>query len=260
LEVIKKYNIDQVYHLAAVLSAVGEKNPDHCFNVNINSLKNILDIARDLPLKKVFWASSIAAFGPSAPRELVPQNVILDPLSIYGITKVSGEMLCAYYHRKFGVDVRSLRYPAILSHTRQPNGSLVDMFTEIFRYAARDKKYDSYFPPEATQSVMYITDTVDATLQLMDAESSKITVRTSYNIQGDSYSVSAMVNEIKKYIPDFVCSYTVDPNDFRLKMLNSIPQALDDSVARHDWDWKPKFGLAEITKELVHLFSTQPSN
>jgi len=261
LDVIKTYNIDHVYHLAAVLSAAGEKNPNVCWDINVNGLKNVLDIAVELPLKKVFWASSAAVFGPSAPKHQVPQNVILDPITIYGTSKVTGEMLCSYYHRKYGVDVRSLRYPAIISHTRLPNGAAVDIFTEMFRFAASDKKYESYLPPDVASAVMYIDDTVGATLQLMDADSSKITVRSSYNIQSDSYSIAAMVDEIKKHVPNFVCTFDeVSQDDFRVKFLSTIPHSVDDSAAKYDWNWQPKFGLANTTKVLLALFGDNKLN
>lgn len=247
-KVVKKYDIDTVYHLAAVLSAVGEENPQLAWNVNMNSLYNILEIAKEYEFARVFWPSSIAVFGPEAPRTNTPQNTILIPRTIYGVTKVSGELLCNYYFNKFGLDVRSVRYPGIISSETPPGGGTTDYAVEIFYEAIKKKRYTCFVREDTVLPMMYMPDCINAAIKLMEADASRIKHRTSYNVAAISFSVGELVTEIKKYIPEFICEYKPD---FRQKIADSWPLSIDDSVAREEWDWKPQYDLASMTKDMM---------
>jgi nucleoside-diphosphate-sugar epimerase len=245
---IKKYKIDTIYHLVGILSASGEKNPDTAWVVNINSLKNVLDLAKDMGLKQVFWPSSIAAFGQSSPRDNTPQATVMDPSTIYGITKYSGELLCNYYYNKYRVDVRSLRYPGLISYVTPPGGGTTDYAVEIFYEALENKKYVCFLREDTVLPMMYMSDAIKGTMQLMDADSSQIKIRTSYNFSAISFTPKEISEEIKKHIPDFICSYIPDR---RQNIADTWPRTIDDAPARRDWGWKHEYDLPSMTKDMI---------
>lgn len=250
--IIEKYDIDTIYHLVSVLSAMGEKNPNLAWDVNMITLKNVLDLAKEYEFSRVFWASSIAAFGPSTPKDNTPQLTVMDPNTMYGLTKVAGELLCNYYFVKHGVDVRSLRYPGIISYKTLPGGGTTDYAVEIFYEALKNRKYACFLKEDATLPMMHMPDAIKATIDIMQAEPSKIKTRTSYNLAAVSFSPKEIAEEIKKHIPEFECTY--EP-DFRQKIAESWPKVIDDSSARNDWGWKHEFGLAEMTKDMLEKLS-----
>ena len=249
--IIEKYDINTVYHLASLLSAKGEKRPDLAWDVNLNGLKNILDLAKEYKMK-VFWPSSIAVFGPNSPKQNTPQSTILDPNTMYGITKVSGELLCNYYFEKFAVDVRSVRYPGIISYKTVPGGGTTDYAVEIFYEAVKKKAYTCFVGPETRLPMMYMADAIQAALDVMKADVSQIKIRSSYNLTAVSFSVAELVIEIKKYSPDFTCQYAPD---FRQNIANSWPQVIDDSAARQDWGWEHTYDLPKIVKDMLENLS-----
>lgn len=250
-KVVQKYQIDTIYHLAAILSAVGEENPQLAWNVNMNSLYNVLEIARENMLK-IFWPSSIAVFGPEAPRINTPQDTILIPRTIYGVTKVAGELLCNYYFNKFGLDVRSVRYPGIISSETLPGGGTTDYAVEIFYEAIQHKRYTCFVREDTVLPMMYMPDCIKAAIDIMEADKAKIKQRTSYNISAISFSAGELAAEIKKYIPDFKCEYKPD---FRQKIADSWPMSIDDSVARREWGWNPTYDLASMTRDMIEKLS-----
>ena len=247
-KLIEKYNINTIYHLVGVLSAVGEKNPNLAWDVNMNGLKNVLDLAVEYKIERLFWPSSIAAFGPTTPLFNTPQKTILEPTTMYGITKVSGELLCQYYFIKYGLDVRSLRYPGIISWKTPPGGGTTDYAVAIYYEALKNGRYDCFVKEDTVLPMMYMDDAVRATLELMEAKKEKITVRTAYNLTAISFSAKELAENIKKHIPDF--KYTFTPDE-RQKIADSWPKTIDDSKARGDWGWKPKFGLDEISSVMI---------
>ena len=249
---IEKYKIDTIYHLVSLLSATGEKNPDLAWNVNMGSLKNVLDLAHEYKMSRIFWPSSIAAFGPTTPREKTPQLTILEPNTMYGVTKVAGELLCNYYFKKYGVDVRSLRYPGIISYKALPGGGTTDYAVEIFHGALKNKKYKCYLREDSTLPMMYMPDAIKATLDIMEAAPSKIKVRTSYNFAAISFSPKEIAGEIKKHIPNFQCTYQPD---FRQAIADSWPKVIDDSQARKDWGWRHAYDLAKMTQDMLENLS-----
>jgi nucleoside-diphosphate-sugar epimerase len=250
--VAKKHSIDTIYHLAALLSATGEQNPQLAWNVNMNSLYYVLEIAREEKLERVFWPSSIAVFGPTSPRVDTPQNTILVPETMYGVTKVAGELLCNYYYLKFGVDVRSVRYPGIISNETPPGGGTTDYAVEIFYDAIRKKSYNCFLREDTTLPMMYMPDCLKATVDLMEVDSANIKCRTSYNLAAISFSAGQLVAEIKRHIPEFRCEYKPD---FRQKIADSWPMTIDDSVARKEWGWRPAYDLAAMTKDMLEKLS-----
>ena len=245
---VKDYDIDTIYHLAAVLSAVGEENPQLAWHVNMDGLYNVLEVARENKLYRAFWPSSIAAFGPNVPRINTPQEAALIPRSMYGVTKVAGELLCNYYFLKYGLDVRSLRYPGIIGSETLPGGGTTDYAVQIFYEAIKKKRYACFVKEDTVLPMMFIPDCIKATIDLMEADETKIRIRTSYNINGMSFSAGELAAEIKKHIPEFVCEYKPD---FRQKIADSWPMSLDDSAARKDWGWKPRYDLATMTKAMI---------
>jgi len=247
-EVVEKYDVDTIYHLAAVLSASGEENPQLAWNVNINGLYNVLEVAREYNLVRIFWPSSIAVFGPEAPRVNTPQDTILIPRTIYGVTKVAGELLCNYYFTRYGLDVRSVRYPGIISSETPPGGGTTDYAVEIFYEAIKNKRYTCFVREDTVLPMMYMPDCISAALKLMEADSSQIKHRTSYNVSAMSFSAGELAAEIRKYIPDFKCAYKPD---FRQKIADSWPKSIDDSVARKEWGWNPKYDLASMTRDMM---------
>jgi nucleoside-diphosphate-sugar epimerase len=247
-KIVKKYDIDTIYHLAAILSASGEENPQLAWRVNMEGLYNVLEIARECEMVRVFWPSSIAAFGPEAPRVKTPQDTILIPRTMYGVTKVAGELLCNYYSVRFGLDVRSVRYPGIISSETLPSGGTTDYAVEIFYDAIKKKRYTCFVREDTVLPMMYMPDCIKAAINLMEADRSRIRCRTSYNVGAISFSAGELAAEIKKYIPEFKCEYKPD---FRQKIADSWPMSIDDSVARREWGWKPTYDLASMTRDMM---------
>ena len=247
VQVIRQ-GITQIYLLAAILSATGEKNPHLAWSLNMQSLLNVLDIAKEENLHKVFWPSSIAVFGPTSPKQNCPQQTIIEPTTVYGISKYAGEFWCNYFFNRYGVDVRSIRYPGLISYKSEPGGGTTDYAVEIFHEALEEKKYKCFLREGTYLPMMYMPDAIRATIELMEADKSKISIRTSYNISGMSFSPKEIAAEIKKHIPDFSISY--EP-DYRQPIADSWPQSIDDSVARKDWSWKEEFNIEAMTKDML---------
>jgi len=247
-ELVQKYNIDTIYHLAAVLSAIGEEKPQTAWNVNMNSLYNVLEIAREHRLIRVFWPSSLAVFGPEAPRTNTRQDVVLIPRTMYGVTKVAGELLCNYYFLRFGLDARSVRYPGIISSETPPGGGTTDYAVEIFYQAVKTKRYMCFVREDTVLPMMYMPDCIKAAIDLMEADPSRIKCRTSYNVTAMSFSAGELASEINKHIPDFRCEYKPD---FRQKIADCWPMSIDDSVAREEWGWNPTYDLSDMTKDMI---------
>ncbi len=245
-EIILKNNVKTIYHLVSLLSATGEKNPNMAWDLNMSSLKNMLDFAVEYKIK-LFWPSSIAAFGPTTPRKMTPQKCVLEPTTMYGVTKVSGELLCQYYHLKFGVDVRSVRYPGIISWKQEPGGGTTDYAVAIFYEAIRNHKYTCFVRADTILPMMYMDDAIDATIKLMDAPAEKLTVRTSYNLAAISFSAEELAKEINKHINVDV---TYEP-DARQKIADSWPMSIDDTQARKDWGWQHKYDLKKMTEVML---------
>jgi len=246
VQVIRQ-GITQIYHLAAILSATGEKNPGLAWHLNMQGLLNVLDIAREEKLHKVYWPSSIAVFGPTSPKKNCPQQTIIEPTTVYGISKYAGEFWCNYFYQRFGVDVRSLRYPGLISYKSPPGGGTTDYAIEIFHEALEEKKYECFLDENTYLPMMYMPDAIRATIEMMEAPADKISIRTSYNISGMSFSPKEIGTEVKKHIPDFKISYKPD---YRQAIANSWPQSIDDSVARKDWGWKEEYDLSAMTKDM----------
>jgi nucleoside-diphosphate-sugar epimerase len=247
-KIVKKYDIDTVYHMAAILSGAGEKDPHLAWDVNINGLYNVLEVARELKLTRVMVPSSIAAFGPDTPKENTPQETILKPTTMYGLTKVSGELLCDYYFRKFQVDVRGLRYPGIISSETLPGGGTTDYAVEIFYEAIRHKKYRCFVREDTVLPMMYMPDCINATIKLMNADVKKLKHHSDFNLGALSFSAGQLAAEIKKHIPEFKVTY--EP-DFRQAIADSWPRTIDDSAARKEWGWKPTYDLAKMTEDMI---------
>ncbi|MEX0601331.1 MAG: NAD-dependent epimerase/dehydratase family protein [Rhodothermales bacterium] len=248
--VTEKYGIHTIYHLASLLSVTGEKNPDRAWDVNVNGLKHVLDLARARGLK-VFWPSSIAVFGRATPAGRAPQTTILDPSTIYGVTKVSGEFLCRYYCEHFGVDVRSLRYPGLISYRTPPGGGTTDYAVKILTAAAEGTPYECFVGPETQLPMMYMPDAIRAAIELMHANPGFISVRTSYNVSAVSFTVGQLIDAVRARVPDFDIAYRPDR---RQRIADSWPRDVDDRRAREDWGWRPKFDLnAMVDDMLAHL-------
>jgi nucleoside-diphosphate-sugar epimerase len=245
---IIRQNITQIYLLAAILSATGEKNPNLAWSLNMQSLLNVLDIAKEEKIQKIYWPSSIAVFGPTSPKQNCPQQTIIEPITVYGISKYAGEFWCNYYHHRFGVDVRSLRYPGLISYKSEPGGGTTDYAVEIFHEAVTEKKYNCFLKEDLYLPMMYMPDAIRATIELMEADASKISIRTSYNISAMSFSPKEIAAEIKKSIPEFTISYKPD---YRQQIAESWPQSINDSVARKDWGWKEEFNLSTMSKDML---------
>ena len=254
---VTEYNIDTIYHLAAVLSVVGEEKPALAWHVNMAGLYNVLEITRDQNLVRVFWPSSIAVFGPEAPRSKTPQNTILVPQTMYGVSKVAGELLCNYYFHKFGVDIRSVRYPGIISSTTPPGGGTTDYAVEIFYEAIKRRRYSCFVREDTVLPMMYMPDCIRAAMDLMEAPFSNIKCRTSYNLSGMSFSASELASEIQKHIPEFTCKY--EP-DFRQRIADSWPMSIDDTFAQEDWNWQPNYDLVTMTEDMITNLSKRLNN
>ena len=248
---VEIHKIDEVYLMAALLSATAEKNPAFAWDLNMNSLFHVLNLAKAGKIKKIFWPSSIAVFGPTTPKENTPQYTIMEPSTVYGISKQSGERWCEYYHNIFGVDVRSIRYPGLISWSSPPGGGTTDYAVDIFYKALSEKKYDCFLSSETKMPMMYMDDAIAATIQIMQAPAEQIKIRSSYNLAAMSFTPTEIAAEIKKHIPDFNISYNPD---FRQKIADSWPASIDDSSARKDWNWSHKFDIESMTKDMLeHL-------
>ena len=251
VQVIRQ-NITQIYLLAAILSATGEKNPNLAWSLNMQSLLNVLDIAKEEKLHKIYWPSSIAVFGPTSPKTNCPQQTIIEPTTVYGISKYAGEFWCKYFHNRYGVDVRSLRYPGLISYKSEPGGGTTDYAIEIFHEALEQKHYTCFLNEKTYLPMMYMPDAIRATIELMEAPAEKITVRTSYNLAGMSFSPAEIAQAITKHIPDFTISYKTD---YRQAIADSWPQSIDDSIARSDWGWKEEYDLQRMTADMISNLS-----
>jgi nucleoside-diphosphate-sugar epimerase len=245
---IRKYRIDTIYHLAALLSATGEKNPQKAWRINMEGLHNVLEAARENRLVRVFSPSSIAVFGPATPREMTPQDTVLDPTTIYGVTKVSGELLCDYYVRKYGLDVRGCRYPGIISHQTLPGGGTTDYAVAIYYEAVKYGRYTCFLREDTRLPMMYMPDCLKCTLDLMDADFSSLRHHSNFNVTAMSFSAGELAAEIKRHIPSFVCEYKPD---FRQAIADSWPASIDDSAARREWGWKPAYDLDRMTDDML---------
>jgi nucleoside-diphosphate-sugar epimerase len=245
---IEQYQITDVYLMAALLSATAEKNPAFAWDLNMNSLFHVLNLAKAKKIKKIFWPSSIAVFGPTTPRENTPQYTIMEPTTVYGISKQTGERWCEYYHNIYGVDVRSIRYPGLISWSTEPGGGTTDYAVDIYHKALKDGKYECFLSEKTALPMMYMDDAIRATVEIMQAPSESIKIRSSYNLSGVSFTPKEIAAEIKKQIPNFSISYKPD---FRQKIADSWPASIDDSFARNDWNWKHKFDLASMTNEML---------
>lgn len=245
---IEFHKVTDVYLMAALLSATAEKHPDLAWNLNMKSLSHILELAREKKIKKVFWPSSIAVFGPTTPKKNTPQRTIMEPNTVYGITKLAGERWCEYFFNNFGVDVRSVRYPGVISYRTPPGGGTTDYAIEIFHKAIKDKSYKCFLKEDVILPMMFMNDAVKATIEIMNAKKEDIKIRSSYNLAAISFSPKELALSIKKQIPEFKISY--EP-DFRQQIAESWPNSIDDSDARKDWNWEHTFGLEELTLEMI---------
>ncbi len=253
-EVVKKYQIDTIFHLAAILSAAAEEKPQFAWNLNMNGLYNVLEISREHKCS-VFVPSSIAAFGPNTPQDFTPQDTIQRPTTIYGISKVSGELLCDYFHKRFGVDTRGVRFPGIISNKTLPGGGTTDYAVEIYYEAIKHKKYFCYLGPNTQLDMMYMPDAVKATIDLMEADPTKLKHRNAFNITAMSINPEDLANVIKKHIPTFQIQYRVDP--MKQRIADSWPNSLDDSAAREEWGWKPDYDLETMTKDMFEKLAVK---
>jgi len=246
--VVKKYDIDTIYNMAAILSATGEEKPALCWDVNINGMYNCLEVAREHEMTRVFVPSSIAAFGPETPRVNTPNETVLKPKTMYGVTKVAGELLGDYYVKRFGLDVRGVRYPGIISSETLPGGGTTDYAVAIFYEALKKKKYTCFVRENTVLPMMYMPDCLKGTIDLMDADFSKLRHHCDYNLAAVSFSAGELASEIKKHIPDFKVTYKPD---FHQAIADSWPQSIDDTPARKEWGWKPKYDLASMTTDML---------
>jgi nucleoside-diphosphate-sugar epimerase len=240
--------ISQVYLLAALLSATAEKNPDFAWKLNMEGLFTILDLAKEGHIKKIFWPSSIAVFGPTTPRDHTPQYTIMEPSTVYGISKLAGERWCEYYNKQFGVDVRSIRYPGLISYTSLPGGGTTDYAVDIFYHAKKTESYTSFLEQDSALPMMYMEDAIRATIELMQAPSENVKIRSSYNLAGISFTPKDLASEIKKHIPNFNISYVPD---FRQKIADSWPNSIDDSAAKNDWGWQENYQLENMVETML---------
>lgn len=251
-EYVISNEITDVYLLAALLSATAEKHPDFAWKLNMEGLFTILDLAKEGYLKQIFWPSSIAVFGPTTPNVNTPQYTVMEPSTVYGISKQAGERWCEYYNKKFNVDVRSIRYPGLISYTSLPGGGTTDYAVDIFYKAKKDAKYDCFLSENTELPMMYMADAIRATVELMEAPSENISIRSAYNLSGCSFTPAELAKNIQKHVPDFTITYSPD---FRQQIADSWPKSIDDSFARKDWGWKEEFGtdkMVEIMLENVN--------
>ena len=247
VDIIKKHKVKQVYLLAALLSATAEQKIKSAWNLNMEGLLGLLEIAKNEKIK-LFWPSSIAVFGPTTPRFNTPQFTIAEPRTVYGISKLAGERWCEYYFKKFGVDVRSLRYPGLIGYRTEPGGGTTDYAVHIFHEALRNHRYECFLSKDTMLPMMYMNDALRATISLMNAESENVKIRSSYNVAAISFTPEQLATEIKKYIPDFTITYNPD---VRQEYADSWPQSIDDSSARSDWGWKHEFDIEAMTNDML---------
>jgi len=256
-DIVADYDIDVVYHLASLLSATGEKHPDRTWDVNMGGLKNVLDLAQQHDLR-VFWPSSIAVFGPSTPKTDTPQHTVLDPATMYGVTKRSGELLCQYYHRRYGLDVRSLRYPGLISYKTAPGGGTTDYAVDMYTRAADGDDYTCFLERDARLPMMYMPDAIRATLDLMNADAAALSVHDSYNVGAFSFSPEELAASLQRHVPDFSCTYAPDE---RQEIADAWPSSVDDTAARSDWGWAPEYDLDAMTEDMLsHLQAKETTN
>lgn len=249
-DVIKKHNVDTIYNMAAILSATGEEKPALCWDVNMNGLYYILDLAVKYDMTRVFVPSSIAVFGPETPRDNTPQETVLKPKTMYGVTKVAGELLSDYYFKRFNLDVRGVRYPGIISSETLPGGGTTDYAVEIFYEAIKNKEYTCFVKEGTVLPMMYMPDCIKATIDLMEADLSKLKHHSDFNLTAMSFSAGELADEIKKHIPDFKCTYKPD---FRQEIADSWPSSIDDNAAREEWGWKPAYDLPAMVKDMIEI-------
>jgi len=248
LEIVNKYKITQVYLLAALLSATAEKNPKFAWDLNMNGLFHVLDLAKEGIIKKIYWPSSIAVFGPTTPRLLTPQYTVMEPNTIYGISKQAGERYCEYYHQKYGVDVRSIRYPGLIGWKSAPGGGTTDYAVHIYHEALKNKTYECFLSAETALPMMYMPDAIRATIELMESPAEKVKIRSSYNVAGISFNPEQIAASIRKHIPEFTITYKPD---FRQAIADSWPQSINDDSATQDWGWKLEYDLDAMTQVML---------
>lgn len=253
-EIVQKHNVTQVYLLAALLSASAEKDIEYGWKLNIRSHSNVLDLAKDKLIKKIFWPSSIAVFGPTTPKTNTPQYTVMEPNTVYGITKQAGERWSEYYFNKFNVDIRSLRYPGLIGWRAKAGGGTTDYAVNIFHEAIQNKEYECFLKNDTALPMMYMPDAIRATIELMEAPSDKIKIRSSYNLGGISFTPDEIANEVKRFIPDFKMKYKVD---FRQDIADSWPRSINDDYAKNDWGWKAEYDLKKITSDMMINLKTE---
>jgi len=254
LSVVKKYNVTQIYLLAAMLSATGEKFPQKAWDLNMTSLLAVLDLAKDKHINQVFWPSSIAVFGSTSPKIHTPQKTIMEPSTVYGISKISGEFWCNYYHEKYGVDVRSLRYPGIISWKTKPGGGTTDYAVDIFFKALEQGSFECFLSEDTCLPMMYMEDAVHATVQIMQVNANQINIRTSYNLSAMNFTPKELASAIHQHLPNFTMTYKTD---YRQAIADSWPDSIDDTIAREDWGWSPKYTLLKMTKDILENLQAQ---
>ncbi|MDG1980916.1 MAG: NAD-dependent epimerase/dehydratase family protein [Flavobacteriaceae bacterium] len=252
--IVKKYNVTQIYLLAAMLSATGEKFPQKAWDLNMTSLLAVLDLAKDKHINQVFWPSSIAVFGATSPKIHTPQKTIMEPSTVYGISKISGEFWCNYYHEKYGVDVRSLRYPGIISWKTKPGGGTTDYAVDIFFKALEQGSFECFLSEDTCLPMMYMEDAVNATVQIMQVNANQINIRTSYNLSAMNFTPKELASAIHQYLPNFTISYKPD---YRQAIADSWPDSIDDTKAREDWGWSPNYTLSKMTKDILENLQAQ---
>lgn len=247
-EVVEKFRINEIYHLAAFLSAKAEQHPQFAWDLNMQGLLNVLNIAKDNTYIKVYWPSSIGVYGPSTPKQNTPQNTLMDPNTVYGISKLAGERWCEYYHEKYGVDVRSLRYPGLIGYKSLPGGGTTDYAVDIFYKAIQGEDYECFLKKDTHLPMMYMKDAVNATIAIMEAPSDDIKIRSSYNLSAMSFSPEKIFSKIREQYPEFQITYNPD---FRQAIADSWPQSIDDAEAREDWGWVHKYNLDKLVEAMM---------
>ena len=251
---VEREGVTQIYHLAALLSATGEKNPEFAWKLNMDGLLHVLNAARDLKVRKVFWPSSIAVFGPGTPANNTPQDTVMDPNTVYGISKLAGERWCEYYHKRYGVDVRSIRYPGLIGYKSAPGGGTTDYAVDIFHQALIKGQFTCFLKSDTALPMMYMPDAIRATISLMDAPTDQVKIRSSYNLAGISFTPAQIAEAIQANIPDFKIDYAPD---FRQAIADSWPNSIDDARASADWGWKMDYDLAAMTQDMLHNIKLQ---